>query len=108
MKSIILISLCFCFVFGAEETTSEKIDITTESKVEIYTALFWPPCKEAKKLLHSRGIEFTSHLITLSRSNMKALSARTGGEISVPQIIVDDKYYGDLVILRKYFKNKIV
>ncbi len=40
MKSIILISLCFCFVFGAEETSSEKIDITTESKVEIYTALF--------------------------------------------------------------------
>jgi len=39
---------------------------------------------------------------------MKALSARTGGETSVPQIIVDDKYYGDLVTLRKYFKNKIV
>jgi glutaredoxin len=39
---------------------------------------------------------------------MKALSARTGGATSVPQIIVDDKYFGDLVTLREYFKNLIV
>ncbi len=34
---------------------------------------------------------------------MKDLSARTGGATSVPQIFVDDKYFGDLVTLKNYF-----
>ncbi len=34
---------------------------------------------------------------------MKALSARTGGATSIPQIFVDDKYFGDLGTLREYY-----
>jgi len=40
MKPVLLISLLFCIVLGADETSTENISITTESKVEIYTALF--------------------------------------------------------------------
>jgi len=40
MKPFLLISLLFYVVLGADETSTENIVITTESKVEIYTALF--------------------------------------------------------------------
>ncbi len=34
---------------------------------------------------------------------MKNLATRTGGATSVPQIFVDDKYFGDLLTLKNYF-----
>ena len=103
MKTIIC-SVLFGFMVGNTTPTTPEITITKKSKVEIYSALFWAPCKEAKKLLQSREIEYTEHMITLSRKNMKDLSARTGVATSVPQIFVDDKYFGGLSELKEYFK----
>ncbi len=40
MKPIVLITILFCFALGEEVTSPEKIVITSESKVEMYTALF--------------------------------------------------------------------
>ena len=34
------------------------------------------------------------------------MSKRTGGKISVPQIFVDDKYFGGLAELISYYKEK--
>jgi glutaredoxin len=36
---------------------------------------------------------------------VKEMSQKTGGEISVPQIFVDSKYFGGLLELKKYYKE---
>jgi glutaredoxin len=33
------------------------------------------------------------------------MSQKTGGDISVPQIFVDDKYFGGLLELKRYYKE---
>ena len=104
MKKLILI-LVFGSLFAVETQTVEIINITMESKVEVYTALFWKPCKEAKELLQSRGIDFDAKLVTFSRKKVAEMTKRTGGKTSVPQIFVDDKYFGGLEKLISYYKE---
>ena len=106
MKIIVLISTIICFAFAADTPAIEEINITSASKVEMYTALFWGACNEAKALLQSRGIEFESHMVTFSRKTTAEMKKRTGGKTFVPQIMVDDHYFGGLVELIGYFKNK--
>ncbi len=95
----------FCGLF-AEKKFEEEINITNESKVLIYTNLFWPPCKEAKALLQSRGIDYSTKLITFSRKRSSEMAELTGGKTSVPQIFVDDKYFGGLSELKDYYKEE--
>lgn len=40
MKGILFIFIPFCFIFANDGTTADKVVITTESHVEMYTALF--------------------------------------------------------------------
>ena len=94
---ILFFSTMFCQSTGA-------ITITKDSKVEVYSALFWAPCKEAKKLLQSRGIDYTTKMITFSKKNAKELMEKTGGESSMPQIFVDDVHLGGLSELKSYLK----
>ena len=105
MKKLIII-LMVGSLFAAETQTVEIINITKESKVEVYTALFWKPCKEAKELLQSRGIDFDAKMVTFSRKKVEEMAKRTGGKTSVPQIFVDDKYFGGLEELIFYYKEK--
>ena len=93
-------------LFADKPHTVEVINITKKSKVEVYTALFWAPCKEAKVLLQSRGIDFDTKMVTFSRKKVKEMEKRTGGKTSVPQIFVDDKYFGGLKELLSYYKEK--
>ena len=100
-----LISLLFCFMMAEETLVHDKIIITEKSKVEIYSAYFWAPCKEAKALLQSRGIEYTTKSISFSRKTVEEMIKRTRGKKSVPQIFVDDKYFGGLMELKKLFDS---
>jgi len=100
MKKIFLIMI-LGLTFGNSDKT---ISITKDSTVEIYSALFWAPCKEAKKLLQSRGIEYTTKMITFSRKNTEELIKKTGGKSSMPQIFVDDIHIGGLKELKIYLK----
>ena len=104
MKKIIIL-LMICSLFSSGITVDKGINITEKSKVLIYTTLFWAPCKEAKALLQARGVEFSTKLVTFSKKNVKEMSKKTGGEISVPQIFVDDKYFGGLLELKRYYKE---
>ncbi len=104
MKKILLI-LMICGLFANSFENNEVINITKESKVLIYTNLFWAPCKEAKALLQSRGIDYSSKLITFSRTSANEMAKKTGGKTYVPQIFVDDKYFGGLLELKEYFKQ---
>ena len=92
-------------LFAAETQTVEIINITQNSKVEVYTALFWAPCKEAKLLLQSRGIDFDAIMVTFSRKKVNKMAKRTGGKTFVPQIFVDDQYFGGLAELISYYKE---
>ena len=103
MKKLILI-LMVGSLFAAETQTVE-INITQNSKVEVYTALFWAPCKEAKLLLQSRGIDFDTKMVTFSRKKVNEMAKRTGGKTFVPQIFVDDQYFGGLAELISYYKE---
>ena len=93
-------------LFAAETQTVEIINITQNSKVEVYTALFWAPCKEAKLLLQSRGIDFDAIMVTFSRKKVNEMAKRTDGKTFVPQIFVDDQYFGGLKELISYYKEK--
>ena len=105
MKKLILI-LMVCSLFAEKVESVEEINITQESKVLVYTNLFWTPCKEAKMLLQSRGIDYNTKLITFSKKSINEMAEKTGGKIFVPQIFVDDKYFGGLLELKEYYKEK--
>ena len=95
-----------CGLFAEKVDSVEKINITQGSKVLVYTNLFWAPCKEAKALLQSRGIDYSTKLVTFSKKSVNEMAKKTGGKISVPQIFVDDKYFGGLKELKEYYKVK--
>jgi len=57
-------------------------------------------------LLQSRGIDYNTKLITFSKKSINEMAEKTGGKISVPQIFVDDKYFGGLLALKEYYKEK--
>ena len=105
MKNIMWI-LMICGLFANKSANNEVINITKESKVLVYTNLFWAPCKEAKALLQSRGIDYSTKLITFSRTSVNEMSKKTGGKTYVPQIFVDEKYFGGLLELKEYYKGK--
>ena len=104
MKKIVLL-LMICSLFASKVEKNEVINITKESKVLVYTNLFWAPCKEAKALLQSRGIDYNTKLITFSKKSVSEMAKRTGGKTFVPQIFVDEKYFGGLLELKEYFKK---
>ena len=95
-----------CSLFAEKVESIQEINITEESKVLVYTNLFWAPCKEAKTLLQSRGIDYSTKLVTFSKKSVNEMAKKTGGKISVPQIFVDDKYFGGLLELKEYYKEK--
>ena len=105
MKKILLI-LMICSLFANSVENNRIINITKESKILIYTNLFWTPCKEAKELLQSRGIDYNTKLITFSKKSVSEMAEKTGGKTYVPQIFVDDKYFGGLKELKEYYKVK--
>jgi glutaredoxin len=45
-------------------------------------------------------------MITFSRKKVAEMVKRTGGKTSVPQIFVDDKYFGGLTELISYYTEK--
>ena len=95
-----------CGLFAEKVDSVEKINITQGSKVLVYTNLFWAPCKEAKALLQSRGIDYSTKLVTFSKKSVNEMAKKTGGRTSVPQIFVDEKYFGGLLELKDYYKEK--
>ena len=99
IASILLISI-FCFA------NENKIEITKESKITVFSNYFWAPCDEAKELLRSRGIDYNVKNITFSRKKTEELAKFTGGNTSTPQLIVDGQYFGGLKKLKAYFSDK--
>lgn len=63
------------------------------AKVTVYTAGFCPFCYMAKRLLKSKGVEFTEIDITFDAAK-RAEVAKRAGQTSVPQIWIGDQHVG--------------
>ena len=61
--------------------------------VEIYTTPYCPFCIRAKKILKKHGLEFVE-IDVQSGDRRQAMTERTDGRTSVPQIFFDGEHVG--------------
>jgi len=64
------------------------------ARVEIYTKFMCPYCARAKKLLDSKGVEYTEYEISMGGEKRDEMLARANGRSTVPQIFIDDRHVG--------------
>jgi len=64
------------------------------ARVEIYTKFMCPYCARAKKLLDSKGVEYTEYEISMGGEKRDEMLARANGRTTVPQIFIDDRHVG--------------
>jgi glutaredoxin 3 len=75
--------------------------VTSMAKVEIFTYIFCPYCIAAKRILKKHGILFEERNIVIlfgwmvPTRNYKEMFERSGGKTTVPQIFINNRYYGD-------------
>ena len=77
---------------------------TPSGKIEIYTTMLCPFCTRAKQLLDSKRVIYFETDVTTRPSLRKAMTERTGGRTSVPQIFIDGQHIGgcnDLLALER-------
>ena len=63
-------------------------------EVVIYTTMFCPYCHSAKALLARKGIAYKEIAVDGQREARRAMSERSGGRTSVPQIFIGDEHVG--------------
>ncbi len=74
------------------------------AKVEIYTKALCGFCQRAKRLLDSKGVDYTEHDITLGGDKKREMVERKPDAHTVPQIFIDDEAVGgsdDLAALER-------
>ena len=64
------------------------------AEVEIYSSMLCGFCYRAKKLLKSKGVEFTDVDVMVQPRRRAEMVERSGGRSSVPQIFIDGKHIG--------------
>ena len=62
--------------------------------ITIYTTRFCPYFHAAKDLLRKKGAAFDEIDVTSDRSGREAMSARSEGRTSVPQIFIGEQHIG--------------
>ncbi len=62
--------------------------------VEIYTSPFCGFCVAAKRLLKSKGAEFTEYNVGMNASKRQEMMSRANGGHTVPQIFIGDNHVG--------------
>ncbi len=63
--------------------------------IVVYTTPICPYCSSAKALLQAKGVEFNEiNMHDLSNDERGALSQKTGGYRTVPQIFINDTFIG--------------
>jgi glutaredoxin 3 len=77
------------------------------AKVEIYTKMFCGYCFRAKRLLDSKGVDYTEYDITMDGEKRDEMRARAPGAMTVPQIFIGGAAIGgsdDLAALERQGK----
>lgn len=62
--------------------------------VEIYTRQFCGFCTMAKRLLSTKGVEFTEHDATFEPQLRAEMVDKSGGRTTFPQIFIGDRHVG--------------
>ena len=77
------------------------------NKIEIYTSQTCPYCIKAKKLLKSLGLDYKETDVTDSFEEMATdIQKRFNKKImTIPQIIINDKYIGGFDDLNALYKS---
>lgn len=72
------------------------------SEVLIYSSAFCPYCSWAKKMLDAKQVEYREIRIDQVEGAQQEMLARSGGQMTVPQIFIGDVHVGgytDMVAL---------
>jgi glutaredoxin 3 len=64
------------------------------AKVEIYSSPFCGYCARAKRLLSSKGVEYTEYDVLAETDKRDEMVERAGGRSTVPQIFIDGAHVG--------------
>ena len=64
------------------------------SQIEIYTTRYCPYCHAAKRLLSSKGVEFTEIDVSGDPKWRSDMVARANGRMTVPQIFIGATHVG--------------
>ncbi len=62
--------------------------------VSLYSTILCPYCFAAKNLLNHKGVSFEVIDVTMNPVKRAAMSEKSGGKTSVPQIFIDDLHVG--------------
>ncbi|MEM6501079.1 MAG: glutaredoxin 3 [Cyanobacteria bacterium P01_C01_bin.89] len=62
--------------------------------VEIYIWTTCPFCIRAKKLLDSKGVDYTEYVLDGDEEGRAAMAERSNGRRSLPQIFIGDQHVG--------------
>ena len=76
------------------------------AKVEIYTWQYCPFCIRAKALLGKKGINYHEYQIDGDEDAKQAMSKRSAGRTTVPQIFINDYGIGGCDELHSLESNK--
>jgi glutaredoxin 3 len=63
-------------------------------RVTIYTSMMCGYCHAAKELLASKGVTFEEVDVSFDPDGRRAMSERTGGRRTVPQIFIGETHVG--------------
>ena len=64
------------------------------AQVEIYSSMLCGFCHADKRLLKTKGVEYTETDVLLSPSRRQEMMQRANGRSSVPQIFIDGEHIG--------------
>src|SRR5262252_7909531 len=64
------------------------------NQIEIYTTRYCPYCHAAKRLLSSKGVEFTEIDVSGDPKERADMVARANGRMTVPQIFIGPTHVG--------------
>lgn len=59
------------------------------ANVEIYTTMWCPFCHRTKRLLNTKGVDFTEIDVGMSATKKREMLERADGRHTVPQIFID-------------------
>jgi len=62
--------------------------------VILYSTILCPYCSAAKNLLKQKGVSFEVIDVTMNPIKRAAMSEKSGGKTSVPQIFIDNLHVG--------------
>lgn len=74
------------------------------AKIDIYTKFGCGYCVRAKRLLDTKGAEYTEHDVTMGGPRKDEMLARAPKARTVPQIFIGDRHIGgsdDLALLER-------